>query len=90
MRSDSGDQSRPAQISAAWTPRKVYEDGAVHGEYYADLFVADKLVVELKARQTLFNEHTAQVLSYLRASHMEHGLLINFGAPRLEIRKFKL
>jgi len=66
------------------------EDGAVLGEYYADLFVADKLVVELKACQTLFNEHTAQVLGYLRASHMEHGLLINFGAPRLEIRKFKL
>ena len=66
------------------------EDGAVLGEYYADLFVEGKLIVELKACQTLVNEHTAQVLGYLRASRMEHGLLINFGAPRLEIRKFKL
>jgi len=66
------------------------EDGAVLGEYYADLFVEGKLIVELKACQTLVNEHTAQILGYLRASRLEHGLLINFGAPRLEIRKFKL
>jgi len=66
------------------------EDGAVLGEYYADLFVEGKLIVDLKACQTLVNEHTAQVLGCLRASRMEHGLLINFGAPRLEIRKFKL
>jgi GxxExxY protein len=66
------------------------EDGAVLGEHYADLFVEGKLIVELKACQTLVNEHTAQVLGYLRASRMEQGLLINFGAPRLEIRKFKL
>ena len=66
------------------------EDGAVLGEHYADLFVEGKLIVELKACQTLVNEHTAQVLGYLRASRMEQGFLINFGAPRLEIRKFKL
>ena len=66
------------------------EDGAVLGEHYADLFVEGKLIVDLKACQTLVNEHTAQVLGCLRASRMEHGLLINFGAPRLEIRKFKL
>lgn len=66
------------------------EDGAVLGEYYADLFVEGKPIVELKACQELVNEHTAQILGCLRASRKEHGLLINFGAPRLEIRKFKL
>ena len=66
------------------------EDGATLGEYYADLLVEGCLVVELKACRALADEHTAQVLGYLRASRMEHGLLINFGAPRLEIRKFKL
>ena len=43
------------------------EDGAVLGEHYADLFVEGKLIVELKACQTLVNEHTAQVLGCLRA-----------------------
>jgi len=44
----------------------------------------------LKACKALAAEHTAQLLGYLRASRMEHGLLINFGARRLEIRKFKI
>jgi GxxExxY protein len=44
----------------------------------------------LKACKALAAEHTAQLLGYLRASRMEHGLLINFGASRLEIRKFKI
>jgi len=71
-------------------PLKVSdEDGAILGEYYADLFVEGCLVVELKACRALADEHIAQILGYLRASHTLHGLLINFGAPRLEIRKFK-
>jgi GxxExxY protein len=72
-------------------PLKVYdEDGTVLGEYYADLFVEGTLVVELKACKALVDEHTAQLLGYLRALRIAHGLLINFGAPKLEIRKFKL
>ena len=72
-------------------PLKVSdEDGATLGEYYADFLVEGCLVVELKACKALADEHTAQILGYLRASHKSHGLLINFGAPRLEIRKFKL
>jgi GxxExxY protein len=66
------------------------KDGAVLGEYYADLFVEGKPIVEFKACRALVNEHTAQILGYLRASRKEHGLLINFGAPRREIRKFTL
>jgi len=66
------------------------EDGAVLGEYPADMFVEECLIVELKACKTLANEHIAQLLGYLRACRIEHGLLINFGAPKLEIRKFAL
>lgn len=66
------------------------EDGTVLGQYLADLFVEDMLIVELKACKALANEHTAQLLGYLRACRMEHGLLINFGAPKLEIRKYAL
>jgi GxxExxY protein len=72
-------------------PLKVSdEDDAILGEYYADFPIEGFLVVELKACRALADEHTAQLLGYLRASRKEHGLLINFGAPRLEIRKFKL
>ena len=72
-------------------PLKVYdEDGTVLGEYFTDLFVESKLIVELKACRALAPEHTAQLLGYLRACHIEHGLLVNFGAPKLEIRKYAL
>ena len=72
-------------------PLKVYdEDSTVLGEYFADLFVEDCLIVELKACKTLAPEHTAQLLGYLRACHIEHGLLVNFGAPKFQIRKYAL
>lgn len=72
-------------------PLKVYdEDGTLIGDYYADLLVENRLIVELKAAKALADEHTAQTLGYLRASRMEHGLLMNFGAPTFEIRKYVL
>ena len=66
------------------------EDGTVLGDYLADMFVNGCLIVELKAVKALADEHTAQVLGYLRASGVEHGLLINFGAPKLEVKKYVL
>lgn len=66
------------------------EDGTVLGDYFADLFIEDCLIVELKACKALAPEHTAQLLGYLRACHIEHGLLINFGAPKFQIRKYAL
>ena len=66
------------------------EDGTVLGDYYADLFVEDCLIVELKACKALANEHIAQVLGYLRASNHRDALLINFGSPKLEIKKLIL
>jgi GxxExxY protein len=66
------------------------EDGTLLGRLKADLFVESRLICEIKSVRTLIEEHTAQLLGYLRASRVEHGLLINFGAPRLEIKKFIL
>ena len=66
------------------------EDGTVIGEYFADLFVAKRLIVELKATPRTSNEHVSQLLGYLRSSRIEIGLLINFGAPVLYIKKFIL
>ena len=72
-------------------PLKVCdEDGTVLGDYFADLFVEDDLILELKACKALAPEHTAQVLGYLRASGQRHALLINFGSPRIEIKKLIL
>jgi GxxExxY protein len=65
-------------------PLSVYdEDGTPLGDFYADLFVGEKLIVELKACNAIANEHIAQLLGYLRASRIEHGLLINFDAQKL-------
>ncbi|MFH0954098.1 MAG: GxxExxY protein [Verrucomicrobiota bacterium] len=66
------------------------EDGATLGSYFADLFVSDFLIVEVKACRRLAEEHVAQLLGYLRACRVEHGLLINFGSRKLEIRKYIL
>lgn len=64
------------------------EDGTVLGCLQTDLYVEFPLIIEIKAAKTIADEHIAQLLGYLRASRIQHGLLINFGAPRLQIRKF--
>lgn len=70
-------------------PLQVFdEDGTLIGSYAADLFIEDQLIVELKACKTLTDENTAQLFGYLKAARIRHGLLINFGAPRFQIRKY--
>lgn len=70
-------------------PITVYdEDGTVIGEYFADLLVDEKLVIELKACRTLADEHIAQILGYLKSARIEDGLLINFGSYRFQIKKY--
>lgn len=72
-------------------PIKVYdEDGTEIGDYLADLFIEDQLIVELKAAKNLADEHVAQVLGYLKSARIEHGLLINFGSYRFQIKKYAL
>jgi len=72
----------------AEVPLTVFdEDGTVLGEFRADLVVSKSLLIELKAVKRLEDEHIAQVLGYLRASRLEHALLINFGGGKYEIRK---
>ena len=72
-------------------PIKVHdEDGTLLGDYFADIFAENQLIIEIKACKTLAPEHTAQLLGYLRATEIEHGLLINFGAPKFQIKKYIL
>ena len=70
-------------------PLSVFnEDGTLLGEFFADLFVENQLVVELKAARTVADEHVAQLLGYLRSSRIETGLLINFGSSILHVKKY--
>ena len=62
-----------------------YEDEII-GEYFADLLVDDKVIVEIKASKNLVVENEAQLLNYLKASDIEVGLLLNFG-PKPDIKR---
>jgi GxxExxY protein len=66
----------------------AYKDGTVLGGYYADLFVENQLIVELKACTSVIEEHIAQLLGYLTSSRIETGLLINFGSAKLHVKKY--
>jgi GxxExxY protein len=61
--------------------------GVIVGEFFADILVENKLIVELKAVAALRPEHQAQVINYLKATSIEVGLLVNFGNPRLEYKR---
>lgn len=70
-------------------PLNVYdEDGTLLGEFSADLFLDNQLIVELKAVRAVVGEQVAQLLGYLRSGRIETGLLINFGAPVLYVKEY--
>src|SRR6266852_1504128 len=70
-------------------PINVSYEGQVVGEYYADLWINECVVVELKAGQALVKEHEVQLVNYLTATRVNDGLLINFG-PSVQVkRKFR-
>jgi len=60
-------------------PIEVFYDEEKVGVYYADIVVEDKIIIELKATETLVPRHEAQLVNYLRATDIEVGLLLNFG-----------
>lgn len=68
-------------------PIKVMFEDIVVGEFFADLFVERRVLVELKAVSMLMQEHTAQALNYLRATGADVCLLINFGRSKIEIKR---
>lgn len=69
-------------------PVKVYLDGAVIGDYYADILVDDRIILELKVADKLNDVHRAQTLNYLKATGLRLAILINFGKQRLESERF--
>src|ERR1700747_1877837 len=69
-------------------PFKVKYKNVVVGDYCADLVVEKRVLVELKACTALDSVHEAQILNYLKASSVQVGLLLNFGKPKLQYRRF--
>lgn len=68
---------------------KVIYDNEVVGEYFADILVDDKVIVEIKAAKNLSKENEAQLLNYLKATKIEVGLLLNFGVkPEVKRKVF--
>jgi len=65
---------------------KVYYENNIVGEYFPDILVADKVIVEIKAARNIAVENEAQLLNYLKATDIEVGLLLNFG-PKPEIKR---
>jgi GxxExxY protein len=68
-------------------PISVHYDGKLVGAFTADLLVNNSVIVELKASQSLAKAHEVQLVNYLVATGIDEGLLLNFGAERLEFKK---
>ena len=68
-------------------PFSVMYDGIVVGEYRADLVVEDQVIVEVKAAKAIDATHESQLLNYLKATRLPIGLILNFGTPRLGIKR---
>jgi len=71
----------------AQKPIKVYYNGEIVGDFFADLVVNNLVILELKACEVLVKAHSAQTLNYLRATNIEIALLLNFG-EKPEIKRF--
>ena len=68
------------------SPIKVIYEDEIMGEYYADILVDEKVIVDLKAAKSIAPDNKAQLLNYLKATDKEVGLLLNFG-PKPEISR---
>lgn len=68
-------------------PIEVFYDGVIVGQFVADLLIENKILVELKTVKGIDEIYLAQCLNYLKATALPLCLLINFGKPRVEIRR---
>lgn len=66
--------------------RVLYKNETV-GDYFADILVQNKVIIELKAVENLSKLHQAQMLNYLKATGIQVGLLVNFKHPKAEIKR---
>lgn len=69
-------------------PINVEFRGQSVGDFYADLLIDNQVLVELKAVKSIAPQHEAQIINYLKATNIQVGLLINFGNPKLEFKRY--
>jgi len=81
-------QQKQLQVQSE-LPLDVVFRGQSVGNFYADLLVEGKVIVEIKAVAELTSQHIAQVLNYLNGTGIEVGLLVNFGTPKIEYRNLR-
>ena len=79
--------SSKGAVVAKERPFAIHYNGKQVGLYVADVVVGDRVVVELKAVSALAQPHSAQLLNYLKAARLGVGLLLNFGVPRIEVKR---
>ena len=72
------------------TPITVYFEGEVVGDYYADILVEDKIILELKSAEEIADAHRSQVLNYLKATGLQLAIILNFGKEGLEYERLVL
>ncbi len=70
-------------------PIPVYYDGVQVGDFYADLLVCDIVLVELKTVREFNEVHEAQCLNYLKGTARPICLLLNFGKPKVEVKRYR-
>ena len=68
-------------------PIKVCFEGENVGDYFADILVEDKIILELKVLEKITDVHTAQALNYLKATGLELAIILNFGKRKLEYER---
>jgi len=79
-------QSRDIKVQAQ-APMPVFYKNKIVGTYFADILVEDVVICEIKAVEAIVDPHPAQPLNYLKATSLEVGLLLNFGAKSVQIKR---
>jgi len=69
------------------TPIKVYFEGKIVGDYFADILIEDKIILELKVLKKILDAHRAQTLNYLKATGLRLAIIVNFGKKKLEYER---
>lgn len=71
-------------------PATVYFEGEKVGDYYADIFIEERIILELKSVEKIIDIHKAQTLNYLKATRLPLAIILNFGKEKLEYEKLVL